>query len=171
MCSDAKPLNKDPYLCCMRQLRYLIFPLWIFLSACEDTGLYEKVVFTPSATWSRSLEPTLNFTISDTSASYRIYFILRHTDAYPFSNIWIQIKSRLPGETVERSERFEVRLATDDKWLGTGMDDLFDHRVLLYRDAVKFSKPGEYTIRISHDMRVEPLEGVVNMGLRIEKVK
>ena len=64
-----------------------------------------------------------------------------------------------------------MRLATDDKWLGTGMDDLFDHRVLLYRDAVKFSKPGEYTIRISHDMRVEPLEGVVNMGLRIEKVK
>jgi gliding motility-associated lipoprotein GldH len=51
------------------------------------------------------------------------------------------------------------------------MDDLFDHRVLLYRDAVKFSKPGEYTIRISHDMRVEPLEGVLNMGLRIEKVK
>lgn len=170
MCSSAWALNKDPYLCCMRMVRLLTITALIFLYGCEDTGLYQQVVFTPNARWSKSFEPRMSFSIQDTASSYRIFFLLRHSDAYPFSNIWVNVKSRLPGETVERAERFELRLATDDHWLGTGMDDLFDHRILLYRNPVKFSKPGDYSIRLSHDMRVEPLEGVVNLGLRIEKV-
>ena len=50
------------------------------------------------------------------------------------------------------------------------MDDLHDHRVLLYREPVRFSKTGLYTIKIAHDMRVEPLQYVFNVGLRVEKV-
>ena len=85
--------------------------------------------------------------------------------------MWIKLKSQLPGDSVARTERFDIPLAANSRWLGSGMDDIFDHRVLLYKDPVRFIKPGNYTIQINHDMRIEPLSHVFNVGLRLEKLK
>lgn len=146
----------------------------IFLSlslvACSETGLYEKVYFMKDNVWSADQQPAFVFEVKDTASSYQVYFIIRHTDAYEYNNVWISLKSQLPGDSITRKERFDITLADQKKWLGTGMDDIFDHRVLLYRQPVKFSKMGEYHVAIAHDMRVEPLEHIFNVGLRIEKV-
>jgi gliding motility-associated lipoprotein GldH len=82
----------------------------------------------------------------------------------------VKVDSKLPGDSIMRSERFEFKLAAEQRWLGTGMDDIFDHRILLYRDPVKFSKAGTYTVRFRQDMRTDPLEHVLNAGLRLEKI-
>lgn len=143
----------------------------IFLVSCEETGLFEKVVFVPKQQWANSFQPEFSFDITDTSSSYRVYFLVRHADAYEYNNLWIRLHSQLPGDTSWRSERFDIPLASQDKWLGSGMDDIFDHRVLLYRDPVKFSKPGRYQIRIEQHMRIDPLPYIFNTGLRVEKIK
>jgi gliding motility-associated lipoprotein GldH len=148
----------------------LILSVSFFFSACSESGLYEKVDFMPDHAWSYTNQPEFSFEVKDTTSNYQVYFIIRHADAYEYNNIWIKLKSKLPGESVEREDRFDVPLATDNKWLGSGMDDLHDHRVLLYREPVRFSKTGSYTIKIAHDMRVEPLQHVFNVGLRVEKV-
>jgi gliding motility-associated lipoprotein GldH len=148
----------------------LILSVSFFFSACSESGLYEKVHFMPDHAWSYTNQPEFSFDVKDTTSNYQVYFIIRHADAYEYNNVWIKVKSKLPGESVEREERFDVPLATDNKWLGSGMDDLHDHRVLLYREPVRFSKTGLYTIKIAHDMRVEPLQHVFNVGLRVEKV-
>jgi len=144
--------------------------IFLMLSGCNETGLYEKVYFMSSNAWSAEENPEFVFDVKDTSSRYQVYFLIRHADAYEYNNIWISLKSQLPGDSINRKERFDIPLANQNKWLGTGMDDIFDHRVLLYREPVKFSKPGQYVIHIGHDMRVEPLEHVFNVGLRIEKV-
>jgi gliding motility-associated lipoprotein GldH len=120
--------------------------------------------------WSANQQPEFVFEVKDTVSSYQVYFLIRHGDAYEFNNVWIRLNSKLPGDSVVRKDRFDIPLANQNKWLGSGMDDIFDHRVLLYREPVKFSKTGQYTISIGHDMRVEPLDHVFNVGLRIEKV-
>lgn len=148
----------------------VIASLLTFVS-CTETGLYEKVVFMKGNEWSIAQSPEFNFQIKDTSASYLVYFIFRHADAYEYNNVWIKLKSQLPGDSVVRSERFDIPLAANSRWLGSGMDDIFDHRVLLYKDPIRFIKPGNYTIQISHDMRIEPLSHVFNVGLRLEKLK
>lgn len=144
--------------------------LLLFFVGCSETGLYEKVYFLKGNSWSSQERPDFKFQVKDTASRYQVYFLMRHADAYEYNNIWISLKSQLPGDTIIRKERFDIPLATQNKWLGTGMDDIFEHRVLLYREPVKFSRPGEYNISIGHDMRVEPLEHVFNVGLRIEKV-
>jgi gliding motility-associated lipoprotein GldH len=145
--------------------------LIFFLFSCEETGLYEKVVFMPKQEWSNSYKPSFNFEIKDTSSSYQVYFLIRHSDAYEYNNIWINVNGQMTGDTTLSSNRFEIPLATANRWLGTGMDDLFDHRVLLYKNAVRFMRPGTYTITIAQDMRVDPLKHVLNVGLRLEKIK
>lgn len=149
---------------------FAIALLFFFFSACSRIELFEKVVSTPSQQWKHSFQPEIIFNIQDTSSSYNIYFTFRHLDAYQYNNVWVKLHSKLPSSKIENTERYDIPLATEKRWLGTGMDDIFDHRVLLYKDPVKFSKPGKYIIRIEQDMRVDPLEDVLNIGLRIEKV-
>jgi len=138
--------------------------------SCEETGLFEKVVFMPKQEWAYDNKPSFTFDVKDTTSSYQVYFLIRHSDAYEYNNIWINLSSQMPGENIQQNQKFEIPLATANRWLGSGMDDIFDHRVLLYREPVKFRKPGSYTITIAQDMRVDPLKQVFNVGLRLEKI-
>jgi gliding motility-associated lipoprotein GldH len=147
----------------------IILSLLLFVG-CKETGLYQKVYFMKGNAWSSQEQPAFEFEVKDTTSSYQLYFLIRHTDAYEYNNIWISLKSQLPGDSIIRKDRFDIPLADQNKWLGSGMDDIFDHRVLLYREPVRFSKTGLYKVNIGHEMRVEPLENVFNVGLRIEKV-
>lgn len=153
----------------MKRILFFFLLSVLFLSGCSRIDLFEKVVFLPKQEWTLANRPEISFDIKDTTSSYKVYFIIRHTDAYRYNNIWIKLYSKLPGDKTERNDRYEIPLATDSRWLGTGMDDIFDHRVLLYQQPVKFSKPGRYTLRLEQDMRVDPLDNVLNVGIRIEK--
>ena len=66
----------------------------------------------------------------------------------------------------------ELPLASSEKgWLGTAMDDLYEHRIAVTLDPAKFnfSKNGEYAFSMEQAMREDPLQNVLNVGLRIEK--
>ena len=145
--------------------------LILFMVSCQETGLYEKVVFMPEQAWAYKNKPSFTFEISDTSSSYQLYFLLRHADAYEYKNLWVNISSQLPGDSVFKDQQFEIPLATSTRWLGSGMDDIYDHRVLLYKDPVRFARPGKYTVVFRQDMRVDPLNHIFNVGIRLEKVK
>ena len=145
--------------------------LLISLFACSRIDLFERVVFTPKQEWEQSFQPEFTFDIEDTVSTYKVFFIIRHADAYAYNNIWIKLTSKLPGEKTIRNERFDIQLATEKRWLGSGMDDLYDHRVLLYRNPVQFNKAGRYILRVAQDMRIDPLDYIFNVGIRLEKVK
>jgi hypothetical protein len=52
------------------------------------------------------------------------------------------------------------------------MDDLYEHRIGLTLDTSKFNfnRSGEYIFTVEQVMREDPLENVLNVGLRIEKI-
>jgi gliding motility-associated lipoprotein GldH len=62
-------------------------------------------------------------------------------------------------------------LATNDRWTGSAMDDIYEHRILLYNQPVKFRKSGTYTVQLEQVMRENPLKHVLNLGIRIEKMR
>ena len=57
------------------------------LTACDKTEVFEKNKSIPKHQWAYNLQPTFDFTITDTSALYNLYIVLRHTDAYHYNNI------------------------------------------------------------------------------------
>ncbi len=151
-------------------LRKIIAPLFLCLlfASCEfTTGVFEKNVAIPSHEWQGNFIPEVKVEITDTISVHNIYAVVRHTDAYRYNNLWINLYTSVPGEK-ERRQRFDLRLATDDKgWLGSGMDDIFEHRILIA--PARFPKKGIYTFRIENIMREDPLAHVMNVGIRIEK--
>ena len=142
-----------------------------FISACGTIDVFEKNVSIPNHEWHSSLKPEIAFEISDTTSLYNIYVVLRHTDAYRYKNIWMNIHTQVPGD-IPLKQRLDLVLAADDKgWLGSGMDDIFEHRIRITSAPQKLSKPGLYRFRIEQIMREDPLQYVMNVGIRVEKVK
>ena len=60
-------------------------------------------------------------------------------------------------------------LATNNGWLGTGMDDIYEHQLPLTPEPIQLRKAGVYTFTIEHIMREDPLENIMDVGLRLEK--
>lgn len=74
-----------------------------------------------------------------------------------------------PGSQQWKIGQYDLLLATNDKgWLGTGMDDIFENRILVQQQT-KFLKPGKYEYSVQQIMREDPLPEIMNVGLRIEK--
>ena len=142
------------------------------LAACSiPSGVFEKDVAIPRQQWEGSFRPRIDFIVKeeDTASTYNVYFVIRHTDAYNYNNIWIQGTVMQPGDTASRSERYDLTLATNKGWAGDGMDDIYEHRILLQPET-KFKKPGTYSFTIDQIMREDPLKHVLNVGIRVEKV-
>jgi len=153
------------------QALYLI-PYSLYLFSCTlTTGVFEKNIGIPKQQWENNFKPVINFAIKDTSSLYNIYFVLRHTDAYNYNNIWIRAIVQQPGDTASRSHQYDLTIATNEKgWLGSAMDDIYEDRVLIQPET-KFTKVGEYRFTIEQLMREDPLKHILNVGIRVEKVK
>lgn len=151
--------------------RLLTIICLLFTVSCGTIDVFEKNVSIPNHEWSSAFKPEISFEITDTTSLYNIYVVVRHADAYRYNNIWMNVYTQVPGDTIHK-QRLDLRLATDDKgWLGSGMDDIFEHRILITRAPQPLIKSGVYTFRLENIMREDPLQYVMNVGIRVEKAK
>jgi gliding motility-associated lipoprotein GldH len=159
---------------------FLLIGVCLLLSSCNTIDLYEKVVPVPSHQWQSKFRPQFTFQIKDTTVPYQFYIILRHNNQYKYNNIWVNLLAKSSADTVQKLS-LELPLANKEGWLGTGMDDVFEHRIRVGAEAGKFNfltpaadgflfqKPGQYTFTLEQIMRDDPLADVMNVGLRLEK--
>ena len=149
----------------------LIAVVCCWLTACTQLDVFEKNKTIPKSNWSTTLQPTFDFVIKDIKAQYNVYIVLRHTDAYRYNNIWLNVSTQSPGDST-RFQKFDLKLGTDATgWEGTGMDDIWEVRKLITNGPVKFNKAGNYHFSVAHIMRENPLSNILSVGLRVEKVK
>ncbi len=141
----------------------------IFIVSCKQIDLFEKDTVIPNYSWKSDFKVTGSFTITDTLSAYSIYLVLRHTDAYKYNNIWLNIGLQPPGDSLI-IQKVNLQLGDDiNGWEGTGMNDIWELRKLLNGQPRRFKKPGTYNFSISQIMRDDPLEKIMSVGMRIEK--
>ena len=145
----------------------------LFLTGCMESPYFQKDVTIPGYQWKYDYQPVFKVEIKDTSAMYHLYFIIRHTETYPFANLWMQIYTKEPNDTVFQQSRIEIPLAEESgKWLGRGMGEIWEQRMPITRNDAPmiFKKPGTYEIKFEQNMRINPLPEVLQVGLRVEKL-
>lgn len=153
----------------MKKIISIIFLSTLFAS-CIKIDLFEKQSQIPSQQWYYNNVPQFTFNIEDTSSLYNVYIVLRHTDLYQYNNIWLRVGSTSPSDTVHY-QNINLRLATDSKgWEGTGMDDIFEVRKNISPGPVSFKRSGDYSFSVAQIMRENPLNYILNVGIRVEKV-
>ena len=152
-------MKMKPLLVCLSLL--------IVTASCEHSNFFEKVHSFPAHEWPSSETPAFHFEVVDTAATYQLFFVFRHTDAYHFKNIWLQLHIHAPDSSYTINREFT--LADNNKWLGAGMDDIYEHRILFSPQPIRLQK-GNYTFALQQIMREDPLQNVMNAGIRVQKI-
>ena len=143
----------------------------MFTSSCDQIEVYEKHTVIPDYEWQNNFAASGDFLITDTVSAYHIYLVLRHTDAYQYNNIWLNIGLQPPGDSLY-IQKVNLSLGDDaNGWEGTGMNDIWEVRKLLNGEPRRFKQPGKYHFTISQIMRDNPLLHIMSVGLRVEKEK
>jgi len=93
---------------------------------------------------------------------------VRNAAGYQFSNLFIFFTTEMPNGKSER-DTVELTLADErGKWLGDGLGDIWDNRIL-FKKNFRFPEKGIYTFKLEQAMRFNPLPQVMDVGIRIEK--
>ena len=151
---------------------YLLILAFCFFTGCMPAPYYQKEEVIPQNAWAYNYKPAFTFDITDTTTVYQPYFLIRHTQAYPYCNVWVWLYIKTPGDTVIKKERINITLAeTTGKWLGRGMGEIYEQRMPIYLgDSLIFNRQGTYKISMEQNMRINPLPEILNVGLRLEKL-
>ena len=155
------------------KFQFLILPVayCLFFNSCTQIEIFEKDTSIPGYEWKQNFAAKGDFIINDTISPYSIYLVMRHTDAYKYNNIWLNIGLQPPGDTMH-VQKVNLILGDDaNGWEGFGMNDIWEVRKLLNGAARRFKQPGRYSFSISQIMRDNPLLHIMSAGLRIEKKK
>lgn len=149
---------------------FLVLYIAILISACQTIDLFEQVTSYPDHQWASKQINQYQFKISDTNALYNMYFVIRHHNAYHYKNIWLQVNTQAAGDSLQK-QTININLADDmNGWMGAGMDDIYDHRVLINTKPMKLPL-GAFKISTQQIMREDPLQNILTTGIRVEKAK
>ncbi|MEJ5962266.1 gliding motility lipoprotein GldH [Pedobacter immunditicola] len=137
------------------------------LSGCiKNNNVADVNVSMPKHRWSYIDKVTAQVDIKDHTKTYDLFFKLRHTAKYRYSNIYILFHFKAPGEK-EVTRRYEYKLAQlDGHWLGAGSGDLFSSTFPLLRNY-KFPAAGKYTLVVEQAMRDNPLHHISDAGIMV----
>ncbi len=153
-------------------MRVVVLLLIVLLAGCgDDTRVYEKNYDFADRFWLVKEKPSFDFSIEDTTQPYSVYCNIRNSVSYPYSRIFVSysLKDSTGAELQkEMVSDFLFNQKTGEPLGVSGLGDIYDHRLTLLN---KFTFPyaGKYTVQFEQFMRTDSLQGVLAIGLRVDK--
>eukprot|EP01133_Synstelium_polycarpum_P011245 gene11245-13126_t len=137
---------------------------------CETGTVTDVNVAMPEHRWSYINKVSTIADIKDPSKAYSIFFKLRHTADYRYSNIYILFHMK-GKDGKKNSRRFGFKLAqSDGQWLGSGSGNLFSYTLPLLTNY-HFPAAGKYELVAEQNMRDNPLPEVSDAGIVVTEQK
>lgn len=141
----------------------------VLLFACNKGGLFNEYKTIPKAVWNRDSLVIFQIPVTDTVQRHDLFLGVRNDINYKYSNLWLFIEIVQPGDSTAVKDTFEFTLADQTgKWLGSGFGGVKTNEVL-FRSNVYFPVAGQYNVKIQHGMRGKLLEGITDIGFRVER--
>jgi gliding motility-associated lipoprotein GldH len=155
-------------------LRASIF-FWAILSlvSCDKKRVFDEYR-SVGKSWHKDSIVSFDLPKMDTSKNYDLFLNIRDNDNYPFNNLFVIVSLEHPGGLTDVDTLEYQMAAPDGTLLGDGFTDVKESK-LVYKERKKF-KAGTYKVHIRQAARqtgkvvgVERLEGITEVGFRIEK--
>lgn len=136
--------------------------------SCDRKRVFEAYKTLDSNGWNKDSIVVFNFPLTDTTRNHNLYVNIRNKGTYKYSNLWLFLSIGSPdGKTVTDTVEFSLA-EPSGRWKGSGIGDLHDNQIL-YKKSVFFPKKGNYTFSLKQGMRDNVLQGIRDIGIRIEK--
>ena len=160
----------------MQKVVFFVISLLLLIS-CDSSQVFDQYKSIENNEWESVNRINFKVNVIDTINKHHIFVNLRNNNNYEFSNLFLRTKIQFPNNfNVIDTLEYEMTDA-NGKWLGEGFSDLKENKLTL-KENVLFSEKGTYIFSINQVMRkrndvngTQPLKGVTDVGLRIEKVK
>lgn len=141
--------------------------LWLLgcfaLVSCSSDIVYSHFASIPSENWHVDSVAQFDYTIDDAQAGYQMLIYVRHTERYPYQNMWLFINDG------QRADTIEFYLADDrGRWLGDKHHGFIEMPVLI-EPNYHFPDTGSYHMTIRQGMRDTLLRGITDVGFEISK--
>ncbi|MCX6257797.1 MAG: gliding motility lipoprotein GldH [Bacteroidia bacterium] len=150
--------------------RLLLLSVVLVLFSCDSRRVYEEIKSIPGSSWNRNNILNFRVNVTDTVSVNNILIDIRNKSNYNFCNLFLFITIQSPDKKLVR-DTIECNLADETgKWKGSGIGDIYNNK-MLYKKNVKFPRAGVYTFNIEQAMRVENLEDISEVGIRIERTR
>lgn len=132
--------------------------LLVGMTGCGPGPVASDAVDLNPEGWAAGDTAEMHFTVDFPDHRHDLQFGLRHSDDYPFSNLYLFVELEYPnGKTL--TDTLECPLASPDgRWYGDGRHWI-DQRIG-YKRGVAFPMGGDYTMKVVHAMRRDPLPGL-----------
>jgi gliding motility-associated lipoprotein GldH len=142
--------------------------MFVMLIACDQKRVFEDNMPVDEAGWKEVSPVDFEVNIEDTLSTYRFFLNVRHAEAYPYSNLYVFMHTKIPGGQMAR-DTIELMLQDlEGNWTGSGLGDIYDHQIL-FRKGLRFPRKGLYHFSVIQAMRAPQLPFIMEIGLRIEK--
>lgn len=138
------------------------------VSSCDQQVVYEQYKAVKSPGWEHHKPVVFEVQITDTVTPHHVYFNIRNLGSYEFSNLFVFLTSHFPNGKTGRDTLEFILADQSGKWLGKGVGDLYDRRHL-FISGYRFPAGGVYRFELDQGMRENPLKGISDVGIRIEK--
>lgn len=142
-----------------------LFALALLLQSCGNKYLVDQNMEVADNNWTYAQSLKVPVEVKDVNQAYNIYFKLRHTTAYRYSNLYVVAHLKGPGSN--KHTRYQFKVANlNGQWLGKGSGDIYTYTFPLLTDY-RFAQPGKYEIEIEQNMRDNPLIGISDVGISV----
>ena len=139
------------------------------LTACNEHTVYHSYQSLPDNGWGKS--DTLSFQCPVTDSipgTLRLFAEVRNSIEYPYHDLHLFISQNLQDSTVWRTDTIAFCLAdSTGRWTGHGWGSIYQSETFI--TSVRPLHPANYTIKIMSGMKDEKLQGLSDVGIRIEK--
>jgi gliding motility-associated lipoprotein GldH len=137
------------------------------LPGCHSRNFFEQNQAIVKEEWFASDIKEYKIDVNDTNSYFNFYLNVRNNNNYPFANLYVFLETRFPDSTKAR-DTLELQLAdVTGKWLGKGTSR-YKYNSFILRKAMRFVKPGEYKFRLEQGMRRDTLEGISEVGIKLD---
>ncbi|MEN8764819.1 MAG: gliding motility lipoprotein GldH, partial [Wenyingzhuangia sp.] len=149
----------------------------IFCVSCDSNKEYDSYQTLKEGVWGLKDRVLFEVEVKDTVSLQNVFLNVRTDVNYPYRNLYVISKMSLPSGLV-LIDTLEYEMADAfGNLLGDGFTDVKNNK-LYYLENHQFSQQGMYVFEFYQAMRkrgeihgLEGLEGVVDVGLRIEKTQ
>lgn len=147
----------------------LLIILGVLISSCSESGVVvNQSLPVKDTNWKSGDSLVYDFKIVDTINYFDFSILVRNTENYQWSNIYLFSDLTFPnGKT--RRDTVEVLLADQyGNWKGNNSGTIITTTARFMQHR-KFPMSGDYKISITHGMREEILNEVTDVGIKIKQ--
>ena len=138
-------------------MRILLFFLVVGFVSCQNENKKEVYHSFNNNTWNTDSIVSFELDNIDTTSSYDLYLMVRHTTNFKFQNLFLFTNFENQQDTLElfMSEK-------SGRWLGKGFGEIKELKIRI-KENVNFKENQDQIFSVEQAMRYEDLEKIINL--------